>query len=164
MLVIGNLKKFPLRPAIIFNIAWIVVCLFTISFYGTIHIEFTNSGANKFAILLFYLSFFISLIWTSKELLNIRSPWFAAILTLISLAILAVVFLSQSICQSSDKVIFRNLYERSFIIEREYGCGAFDSQPPEVSYYLVSPWGSKIHFLRRIDNLKIDTSNWTPSN
>jgi hypothetical protein len=89
-----------------------------------------------------------------------------ALLTLI-LAFMLVcingfILLGKSMCgYTSDRLLYQNKQIPSLhIVERIYGCGAFDSQAPIYEMFRVRPLGSWITYVSKTDTATLNKNEW----
>ncbi|PCI92909.1 MAG: hypothetical protein COB15_17165 [Flavobacteriales bacterium] len=92
------------------------------------------------------------------------------IVTTIIISVLSIFFLFISIfanmCDTTTgKILFENRQNENLkIVEREYGCGATDSEPPNVSIYKIRQLTKYFIYPTKIDTNDLDKNEWEKIN
>jgi hypothetical protein len=151
------------KSLVILNIGWITFCMTLLFFGDIIPLEFSRPGFAETSHLLMYLSLPVSIIWTCIQVFNIKKSRVAFITfsTLISMMILGVVAIGDSFCGTTSNTLFINKANPSqIIVERNYGCGAYDSDFPKPKFYKMAPLNTYFKYVISIDTSSIDRTSW----
>jgi hypothetical protein len=85
-------------------------------------------------------------------------------LAFVLVCITGIFWLGKSMCgYSSERVLYQNKeIPNLHIIERSYGCGAYDSQTPLFETYKVRPLGTWISYVSKTDTATLNKNEWVP--
>lgn len=157
-----DFKNIRLKKYEIINLVWILFCILVISVGDSIPIEFASLFFKKIYYVFIYVSLPISIIWTILSVSKIKEPTaFLVVSILISVFILLIVGLA-SMCQISSKAVYQNANKSmGIIVQRSYGCGAWDSDCPEYKYYKSVPLTAFFNIVTEFDTTNIDKTIWT---
>jgi hypothetical protein len=152
-------------PFFIVTVLWVVYCLLVLTIGDYIPIEFSNSALKGVYYLIIYCSLPVSIIWLGIVFFNIEHPrrraLFSAAITGISILTLAMVWLSHSFCGDTNTIVYVNkVRQSSVIVQRSYGCGAYDSDLPKYQTYKLVPINRYLNLVTKVDIAKVDESAW----
>jgi hypothetical protein len=84
----------------------------------------------------------------------------ATVLTMLSVFILAGIWLSHTVCRQTTEVLLRDNKRSGNIIRRSYGCGAHDSSLPEYELYQLTPITGFLSYVEKLNPDDFKNAVW----
>lgn len=164
-----RIRKTICWAAIVFLILWIIRPLV----WYILGLEFASDSTNSsYKKLMFYavpIAMLLTLFGTIKagdKGTQIAAKVLATVGVSFMVIFLMIISILTDMCVwTNGKVLYESKLEpNTKIIEREYGCGAFDSEPPTIGIYKVQNFTK--YFIRstEINVSSIDKNEWIPVN
>ena len=156
----SNSMRLVFNQKTIYNCIWIFCCIGVFLFAERFPFGFSK---NEYVVIFYFilsLGFLISFIWTVNNVFRIKTQVFTIVAIVISIPIILISILGNSMCGYSDSVLFKNKSSKSDIVARSYGCGAYDNDFPHYRYYKRTSLLGSLHFYERIDTSTLDKSTW----
>ena len=127
---------------------------------------------NSISITFYAVCFFtlvLSICWKVLRAMELRQVHFIVrhlltlILAFVLVYILGFIWLGKMMCAySQDIVLFENKANANLkIVERSYGCGAYDSDMPKYEVFKVRSLGKYIRYIAKTDTAALNRVEWT---
>jgi hypothetical protein len=142
---------------------WAVTCFLILTVGQYLPFEFANMKIAERFYGLVWCTFPIATLLTlvrqqTKRVLKVIT----VVVAIASLPILGLYAFGVGMCSySTDNILFINKSDSSLkIIERHYGCGAYDSDLPKYEFFKMKYLTQQILYSKKIDTLLIDKGIW----
>ena len=144
-----------------------IYCLLVLTIGRYIPIEFSKSGLRDVYYDIIYFCLPLSIICFIY--FKVRNPSYRSALIvligIISAIILGLAFFAKFMCGFTNEIVFVDRNNPThLIVQRSYGCGAYDSALPNYETYEVRPLNFILNFVKMVDTTKIDRTIWIKVN
>ena len=150
----------------------ILLGIFTITIGQFLPFQFSSpdTASVYYALLAIILPILISVLYyrrkRNKSEYAFIKIWGLISIWLVSFFALSIYWFSHTMCgYGNDRIIFEQKASSSIkILQRSYGCGAYDSEMPKYEFIKIIPLTQWVNYYQEIDTGKIDLKIWKRSN
>ena len=147
-------------------VVWIVFCLIFFIAGQLLPIEFSSSKyAHLFYTILWLtlpVAILLTLVDKNKARRWLRSPSLRIIIAIVTFVFFGIFLFGKTLCgYGSGVVLFVDKEDTAVkIVERSFGCGAYDSDLPKSEFVKVKPLTGWLRYVKHVDTAKLDRRKW----
>lgn len=145
------------------NLFWVIFCSFVLTAGQYLPFEFSNERVSHLFYTFIWLTFPVAIIVFGRNQKVVSFRHWSVAIAIILFIVLSFSMFGRTFCAYSNVPIFENSLIPSIkIIERSYGCGAYDSDYPKYEYYKIIPILPVMNYITRVDTTEIDHKIYKP--
>jgi hypothetical protein len=129
---------------------------------GKLPIEWASQEMQQFSSLIVWFSLPPCAIWTAYKIFQFKSPAFGVAVGFLLMPGIIVVLLGKTLCGVSEHILYINQNNSSVIVDRSFGCGAWDSDRPKTTIYKKTRFLGIFYLKKKIDPSSLDRGSWIP--
>ncbi|HLA57354.1 MAG TPA: hypothetical protein VK622_01265 [Puia sp.] len=134
--------------------------------------QVTDSSIRSFLYAIIFFALVLSICWKVLRVMVLRQVHLIVrtllimILAFVLVCSFGFIWLGKMMCAySNDIVLFENKANANLkIVERSYGCGAYDSDMPKYEVFKVRSFGKFVRYIAKTDTLALNRNEWTAVN